>query len=126
MLRSATLIWAWVELSAWWSTLHASWLQLDIQCALDVPKRAPCLHAAYRSSDDVNAQWQVDVYTAHHDRNRCFQETVDGPFSVTVCGSWFPRAVLNRMHAFCAYVRCMLIAAYIAWVALRQGTLMHA
>ncbi len=68
----------------------------------------------------VIAPWpQVDVYTAHHDRDRCFEETVDGPFSVTVCGAWFPRTMLNRMHAFCAYVRCILIAMHIAWVAFR-------
>ncbi|EIE26568.1 glycosyl transferase family 1 protein [Coccomyxa subellipsoidea C-169] len=62
----------------------------------------------------------VDVFTAHHDRNRCFSETVGGPFSVTVSGSWFPRSIVNRLHAFCAYVRCILIAAYIAWTAFRQ------
>jgi hypothetical protein len=59
------------------------------------------------------------MYTAHHDRSRCFQETLDGAFSVTVAGAWFPRAVYNRAHAFCAYVRCILIALHIAWVALR-------
>lgn len=66
---------------------------------------------------------QVDVYTAHYDRNRCFRETLDGHFSVTVCGSWFPRNFINRMHAFCAYVRCILIALYIAWTAFRYAQL---
>ena len=65
----------------------------------------------------------MDVYTAHHDRSRCFRETLDGAFSVTVAGGWFPRAIFNRMHAFCAYVRCILIAAYIAWVAFRWAAL---
>ena len=64
---------------------------------------------------------QVDVYTAHHDRRRCFQETLDGPFSVTVCGSWFPRTVCNRFTALCTYVRCIAIAIYVAWVAWRCG-----
>ena len=59
------------------------------------------------------------MYTAHHDRHRCFQETLDGPFSVTVCGSWFPRTVCNRFTALCTYVRCILIAIYVAWVAWR-------
>jgi alpha-1,3/alpha-1,6-mannosyltransferase len=62
---------------------------------------------------------QVDVYTAHYDKNRCFSETLGGSFSVTVCGNWFPRSIFNRMHALCAYVRCVLIAAYIAWTAFR-------
>lgn len=64
---------------------------------------------------------QVDMYTAHHDRRRCFEETVDGPFSVTVCGSWFPRSVGSRFQAVCAYVRCIIIAIYVAWVAWRCG-----
>ncbi|KAK9916683.1 hypothetical protein WJX75_005759 [Coccomyxa subellipsoidea] len=62
----------------------------------------------------------VDVYTAHYDKNRCFSETLGGSFSVTVCGNWFPRSIFNRMHALCAYVRCVLIAAYIAWTAFRR------
>ena len=61
---------------------------------------------------------QVDVYTAYFDRNRCFNETLTGQFSVTVAGGWFPRTIGNRAHAFCAYVRCMLIAVWIATAAL--------
>lgn len=68
---------------------------------------------------------QVDVYTAFHDRNRCFRETVDGPFSVTVAGGWFPRSVYGLGHAFCAYIRCILVALYIAWVAMRCAKPMH-
>ncbi|BDA40824.1 Alpha-1,3/1,6-mannosyltransferase ALG2 [Coccomyxa sp. Obi] len=63
----------------------------------------------------------VDVYTAYHDRNRCFSETIEGSFSVTVCGNWFPRSIFGRMHALCAYMRCVLIAAYIAWTAFRRN-----
>ena len=62
---------------------------------------------------------QVDVYTAHYDKDRCFEETKSGAFSVTVCGAWFPRNLLDRMHALCAYVRCILIAIHIAWAAFR-------
>ena len=64
---------------------------------------------------------QVDVYTAYYDRNRCFKETLTGQFSVTVAGGWFPRTIANRAHAFCAYVRCMLIAVWIAITALRYA-----
>ncbi|PSC71528.1 alpha-1,3 1,6-mannosyltransferase ALG2 [Micractinium conductrix] len=58
---------------------------------------------------------KVDVYTACHDPTRCFAETVGGPFSVTVAGGWFPRALAGRCMALCAYVRCALVALHIAW-----------
>ena len=64
---------------------------------------------------------QVDVYTAYYDRNRCFKETLTGQFSVTVAGGWFPRTIATRAHAFCAYVRCMLIAVWIAFTSLRYA-----
>lgn len=64
---------------------------------------------------------QVDVYTAFHDPQRCFEETVSGPFSVTVAGGWFPRAIAGRAHALCAYIRCTLCALYVAWLSWRQG-----
>ena len=61
----------------------------------------------------------MDVFTAYYDRNRCFKETLSGQFSVTVAGSWFPRTIGNRMHAFCAYVRCLLVAIWICFTAFR-------
>lgn len=64
---------------------------------------------------------QVDVYTAYFDPARCFAETVGGPFSVTVAGGWFPRAILGRAMALCAYIRCALAALYIAWLGWTQG-----
>lgn len=63
---------------------------------------------------------QVDVYTAHHDPARCFAETVDGPFSVTVFGDWFPRHVFGKLHALCAYIRCLIVAINIAWLSYRR------
>lgn len=63
----------------------------------------------------------MDVYTAFHDPSRCFAETVGGPFSVTVAGGWFPRHILGRAHALCAYIRCALVALYIAWLSWRRG-----
>ena len=62
---------------------------------------------------------QVDVFTAYYDRNRCFKETLSGHFSVTVAGSWFPRTIGKRMHAFCAYVRCIIVAIWICFTAFR-------
>ncbi|XP_057450664.1 uncharacterized protein LOC130742589 isoform X1 [Lotus japonicus] len=52
----------------------------------------------------------VHVFTAHHDRNRCFEETVAGTFPVTVYGSFLPRHIFYRLHALCAYLRCLFVA----------------
>ncbi|QDZ24253.1 alpha-1,3/1,6-mannosyltransferase ALG2 [Chloropicon primus] len=67
----------------------------------------------------------VEVYTAHHDEERCFEETKqkgrpegDEPaFGVTVKGSWFPRTVLGRFVALCAMIRCLVVAAHVAVLA---------
>ncbi|CAL1374045.1 unnamed protein product [Linum trigynum] len=53
---------------------------------------------------------KVHVFTAHHDRNRCFEETVAGTFPVTVYGSFLPRHIFYRFHALCAYLRCLFVA----------------
>ncbi|KAK7365234.1 hypothetical protein VNO80_14132 [Phaseolus coccineus] len=53
---------------------------------------------------------KVHVFTAHHDKNRCFEETVAGTFPVTVYGSFLPRHVFYRLHALCAYLRCLFVA----------------
>ncbi|KAM0897945.1 hypothetical protein ACQ4PT_022239 [Festuca glaucescens] len=52
----------------------------------------------------------VHVFTSHHDRNRCFEETVSGPFPVTVYGDFLPRHVFYHFHAVCAYLRCIFVA----------------
>ncbi|XP_020248675.1 alpha-1,3/1,6-mannosyltransferase ALG2-like [Asparagus officinalis] len=52
----------------------------------------------------------VHVFTAHHERNRCFEETVAGPFPVTVYGDFLPRHIFYRFHAVCAYLRCIFVA----------------
>ncbi|XP_058109290.1 uncharacterized protein LOC131252651 [Magnolia sinica] len=52
----------------------------------------------------------VHVFTAHHDRNRCFEETLAGPFPVTVYGDFLPRHIFYRFHAVCAYLRCIFVA----------------
>ncbi|CAL5015169.1 unnamed protein product [Urochloa decumbens] len=52
----------------------------------------------------------VHVFTSHHDKTRCFEETVSGPFPVTVYGDFLPRHVFYRFHAVCAYLRCIFVA----------------
>ncbi|CAN6276749.1 unnamed protein product [Urochloa humidicola] len=52
----------------------------------------------------------VHIFTSHHDKTRCFEETVSGPFPVTVYGDFLPRHVFYRFHAVCAYLRCIFVA----------------
>ncbi|KAJ4874465.1 UDP-Glycosyltransferase superfamily protein [Raphanus sativus] len=53
---------------------------------------------------------QVHVFTSHHDKSRCFEETLCGIFQVTVYGSFLPRHIFYRLHAVCAYLRCLFVA----------------
>ncbi|CAG0913552.1 unnamed protein product [Notodromas monacha] len=57
----------------------------------------------------------VRFVTNHHDRSHCFPETRDGTVGVTVVGEWFPRSVLGKCQALCAYLRMMLAAFYLVW-----------
>ncbi|KAI7752005.1 hypothetical protein M8C21_029937, partial [Ambrosia artemisiifolia] len=52
----------------------------------------------------------VHIFTSHHDKNRCFEETLAGSFAVTVYGSFLPRHIFYRFHAVCAYIRCIFVA----------------
>ncbi|KAG9149981.1 hypothetical protein Leryth_010048 [Lithospermum erythrorhizon] len=52
----------------------------------------------------------VRVFTSHHDKNRCFEETVSGVFPVTVYGDFLPRHLFYRFHAVCAYIRCIFLS----------------
>ncbi|XP_042042858.1 alpha-1,3/1,6-mannosyltransferase ALG2-like isoform X1 [Salvia splendens] len=52
----------------------------------------------------------VHVFTSHHDKTRCFEETVSGIFPVTVYGAFLPRHIFYRLHSVCAYLRCIFVA----------------
>ncbi|KAL8141292.1 hypothetical protein V2J09_007313 [Rumex salicifolius] len=52
----------------------------------------------------------VHIFTSHHDRSRCFEETLSGKFGVTVYGDFLPRHIFYRLHAVCAYLRCIYVA----------------
>ncbi|KAG8364853.1 hypothetical protein BUALT_Bualt18G0041700 [Buddleja alternifolia] len=52
----------------------------------------------------------VHIFTSHHDKTRCFEETVSGIFPVTVYGAFLPRHIFYRFHAVCAYLRCIFVA----------------
>ena len=58
----------------------------------------------------------VDIWTAFYDPSRSFEETRgSGGFGVHVAGGWFPRSILGRAMALCAYARCCLVALAIAF-----------
>lgn len=67
----------------------------------------------------------VDMYTSHHDRSRCFEETTSGHFAVLVAGAWFPRFILGRLGVPCAWARCLLAAIYVLFCAWRSGEHYH-
>ncbi|KAL6494137.1 hypothetical protein OROGR_032046 [Orobanche gracilis] len=52
----------------------------------------------------------IHIFTSHHDKKRCFEETISGTFPVTVCGAFLPRHFFYRLHAICAYLRCIFVA----------------
>ncbi|KAJ4951842.1 hypothetical protein NE237_028674 [Protea cynaroides] len=52
----------------------------------------------------------VHVFTAHHDKTHCFEETLAGSFPVTVYGAFLPRHIFYQFHAVCAYLRCIFVA----------------
>lgn len=56
---------------------------------------------------------RVRFLTAHHDRDHCFEETIDGSLDVTEVGSWIPTNLCGRMFAFWAYVRMIYVAFYL-------------
>lgn len=51
----------------------------------------------------------VFIVTPHHDKERCFKETVDGTVKVVVRGGWLPASILGRCKVLCATLR--MIAA---------------
>lgn len=61
---------------------------------------------------------RVSIFTAHHDRNRCFEETRNGMLDVRVCGNFLPAHVRGHLRAPCAIVRM----AYLACAMIGRGS----
>ena len=59
---------------------------------------------------------EIELFTAHHDPNHCFQETRDGTLTVHSAGDWLPRHVLWRGYALFAYLRMIYVALYMVFV----------
>lgn len=52
----------------------------------------------------------IHMFTAHHDKSHCFQETSDGTLHVEVYGDWLPRSIFRRVHTLCAIIRNLYVA----------------
>jgi alpha-1,3/alpha-1,6-mannosyltransferase len=57
---------------------------------------------------------RVTIFTAHHDRQRCFEATRNGALDVRVRGGVLPAHVAQRLHAPCAIARMSYLAAALA------------
>lgn len=53
------------------------------------------------------------MYTSHHDRNHCFEETRDGTLEVRVRGDSLPRDILGRLYIVCAILRQLALVLWI-------------
>jgi alpha-1,3/alpha-1,6-mannosyltransferase len=57
---------------------------------------------------------RVALFTAHHDRTRCFEETIDGSVDVRVHGGFIPLHLGQRLRAPCAIARMHYLAGRLA------------
>ena len=57
---------------------------------------------------------RVVLFTAHHDRARCFEETKDGRVDVRVCGQFIPLHLGQRLRVPCAIARMHYLAGRVA------------
>lgn len=60
---------------------------------------------------------KVTMYTSHHDRNHCFEETRDGTLEVRVQGDFLPRNFLGRFYIVFAILRQL---ALVLWIVLHE------
>ena len=57
----------------------------------------------------------VEIFTAHHDPNHCFEQTRDGSLNVHVAGDWLPRHCFQKGYALFAYIRMVYVAIYLVF-----------
>jgi len=53
---------------------------------------------------------EVDIWTSHHDKTHCFQETRDGTLNVRVHFDFIPRHIFGKFHVVMAILRNILVA----------------
>ncbi|KAI8092833.1 alpha-1,3/1,6-mannosyltransferase ALG2 [Halteromyces radiatus] len=56
---------------------------------------------------------QVIIYTSHHDRSHCFEETRDGTLSVQVIGDSLPRHIFGKFFIVCAILRQLALSLWL-------------
>lgn len=54
--------------------------------------------------------YDVTIYTSHHDKTHCFEETRDGTLKVVVRGDWLPTKLFGRCMVLCAILRSLYTA----------------
>lgn len=54
----------------------------------------------------------ITIFTSHHDKNHCFEETKNGQLNVICSGDWIPRSIFGRLKAFWAYLRMIYLTIY--------------
>ncbi|KAH9424239.1 Alpha-1,3-mannosyltransferase-like protein [Dermatophagoides pteronyssinus] len=55
----------------------------------------------------------VIIFTSHHNRDHCFEETNNGQIPVITAGDWIPRSTFGSFMAFWAYIRMIYLTIYL-------------
>ncbi|KAK1806666.1 hypothetical protein P4O66_005169, partial [Electrophorus voltai] len=58
----------------------------------------------------------VQIWTAHHDPQHCFSETLSPDLPVVCVGDWLPISICGYFHAVCAYFRMIYVALYLVFL----------
>lgn len=61
-----------------------------------------------------NAGHHIVIFTTHHDRERCFEETLDGRLNIEVHGAPLPEHFMQRLRAPLAIARMHYLARFVA------------
>ena len=57
----------------------------------------------------------VTIYTSHHDRSHCFDETRDGSLEVRVRGDFIPRSLYGKFHVLFAIMKSLYLACFLVF-----------
>jgi alpha-1,3/alpha-1,6-mannosyltransferase len=61
-----------------------------------------------------NLKHKVSMFTAHHEKTRCFKETKDGTIDVTVYGDFIPTSFFGYFHILFAILRMIYCAIMVS------------
>jgi len=57
--------------------------------------------------------WYVKIFTPAYDPSRALEQVKNGTIDLEVRGSFFPKKLFGKFHAFCEYIRMTLAAIYL-------------